>query len=82
MIVDAAQAAAIVEEGDADLVALGREALYDPYWAHHAEQAFGLDKAFAGWTRHHAAYLEKRHPVMEKLGLTERLTTPPPQSKP
>jgi 2,4-dienoyl-CoA reductase-like NADH-dependent reductase (Old Yellow Enzyme family) len=69
MIVDARQAENILAAGDADLIAIGREALYDPYWAHHAEQELGYDPAFAGWTRHNGAYLAKRRPMMERLGL-------------
>jgi 2,4-dienoyl-CoA reductase-like NADH-dependent reductase (Old Yellow Enzyme family) len=73
MIVDPFQAEAILREGQADLIAIGREALYDPYWAHHAEQEFGYDAGFQGWSRHNAAYLAKRRPMMESLGFA-----PPP----
>lgn len=76
MIVDPLQAEEILEAGDADLIALGREALYDPYWASHAAQAFGLDPAFSAWSRHNAAYLAKRRPTMERLGLAPRLAGP------
>lgn len=37
LIVDPRQAQSIVENGHADLVAIGREALFDPNWALHAE---------------------------------------------
>ncbi len=67
MIVDPAQAEAILENGQADLVAIGREALYDPYWPHHAEQAFRIDDSFSGWSPHNGAYLAKRRPMMERL---------------
>jgi 2,4-dienoyl-CoA reductase-like NADH-dependent reductase (Old Yellow Enzyme family) len=36
LIVDARHAEAIVADGEADLVAIGREALFDPNWALHA----------------------------------------------
>ena len=36
MILDGVQAEEILRAGDADLIAVGREALYDPYWAHRA----------------------------------------------
>lgn len=62
MIVDAAQAERILAEGRADLVALGREALLDPYWAHHAAQALGADPQFALWPRRHGVWLAKRAP--------------------
>jgi len=41
LITDPAQAGAIVAEGKADLVLLGREMLRDPYWPVHAATALG-----------------------------------------
>ena len=41
LIVTPAQAEAIVAEGRADMVALGRAFLDDPHWAWHAAQALG-----------------------------------------
>jgi 2,4-dienoyl-CoA reductase-like NADH-dependent reductase (Old Yellow Enzyme family) len=41
LITDAAQADAIVEQGEADLVLLGRELLRDPYWPLHTAAGFG-----------------------------------------
>ncbi len=41
LITDPAQANAIVEKGEADLVFLGREILRDPYWPIHAGAALG-----------------------------------------
>ena len=42
MIVDGKQAEQVLRDGAADLVAIGREALNDPYWAHRAAEALGL----------------------------------------
>ncbi|MEI9930143.1 MAG: hypothetical protein WDM89_06235 [Rhizomicrobium sp.] len=39
LIVDPAHAETIVAEGHADIVAVGREALFDPNWALHAKDA-------------------------------------------
>ena len=41
MIEQPEQAEAILAAGDADLVALAREMLYDPYWARHAAHVLG-----------------------------------------
>lgn len=41
LITEAAQAEAIVADGEADLVALGRGMLYDPRWPWHAAAALG-----------------------------------------
>jgi 2,4-dienoyl-CoA reductase-like NADH-dependent reductase (Old Yellow Enzyme family) len=67
MIIDPVQAEEIIADGKADLVAIGREALFDPYWPNHAAQAFGIDKTFTGWSPHNGAYLAKRRPMMERL---------------
>lgn len=42
LITDPAQADAIVREGSADLVALARELLRDPYWPQRAAKALGV----------------------------------------
>lgn len=67
MIVDAHQAQAVLEEGKADLVALGREALLDPYWAHHAAIALGVDPGFERWPVRHGVWLAKRAPALRQF---------------
>jgi 2,4-dienoyl-CoA reductase-like NADH-dependent reductase (Old Yellow Enzyme family) len=46
LVTTPAQAEAIVAEGKADLVLLGREMLRDPYWPLHAARALGADAAW------------------------------------
>lgn len=65
-IVDGPQAEAILQAGDADLIAVGREALFDPYWAHHAARALGADPRFSAWPKLQGWYLERRARTMEK----------------
>jgi len=67
MIYDAQQAEAILAAGKADLIALARQALYDPYWAHHAAKALGWDADFADWPIRHGSWLAKRAPMMAAL---------------
>jgi 2,4-dienoyl-CoA reductase-like NADH-dependent reductase (Old Yellow Enzyme family) len=43
LIVDPHHAEALLAGGQADLVAIGREALYNPNWALHAEIALGAN---------------------------------------
>jgi 2,4-dienoyl-CoA reductase-like NADH-dependent reductase (Old Yellow Enzyme family) len=43
MITEPAQAEAVIEEGKADMVALARAFLRDPYWALHAAHTLGVD---------------------------------------
>ncbi|RUR69495.1 NADH:flavin oxidoreductase/NADH oxidase [Variovorax guangxiensis] len=66
MIVDAHQAEAVLAAGQADLVALGREALLDPYWAHHAAAALGADPGFRRWPVRHGVWLAKRAPGLAR----------------
>ncbi|MDO9237397.1 MAG: NADH:flavin oxidoreductase/NADH oxidase [Aquabacterium sp.] len=64
MIVDAKQAEDVLAQGKADLIALGREALFDPYWPHHAAAALGVDPAYQRWPLRHGVWLAKRAPSL------------------
>ena len=64
MIVDGPQAAEIIERGAADLVAIGRAALEDPYWPRRAAEQLGLAPDYAAWPVRHGAWLEKREQGM------------------
>ena len=48
-IVDPQQAEDIVVEGRADLIAIGRELMHDPFWSLHAAEALDQPDAFALW---------------------------------
>jgi 2,4-dienoyl-CoA reductase-like NADH-dependent reductase (Old Yellow Enzyme family) len=67
VILDGAQAEVILQSGAADLTAIGREALVDPYWALHAARDLGLEADFAGWPLQHAGWLGKREAQLSKL---------------
>lgn len=60
LILDGPQAEQILQAGDADLIAIGRQALYDPFWALHAAQELGCDGDFEMWTPEYGWWLEKR----------------------
>src|SRR5690606_38553484 len=49
LILDGHQAEGILKAEQADFVAIGRQALYDPFWAHHAAQELGVDPNFELW---------------------------------
>jgi len=66
MIVDAAHAEDILDRGQADLIALGREALRDPYWPHHAAAALGADPGYERWPVRHGVWLAKRAPGLAR----------------
>jgi 2,4-dienoyl-CoA reductase-like NADH-dependent reductase (Old Yellow Enzyme family) len=53
-------AESVVLEGRADIVAIGREALFNPHWTLHAAQALGADAAFGAWPPSWGWWLEKR----------------------
>lgn len=48
-IVDPQQAEDILQQGDADLIAIGRELMYNPFWALHAAEALDCETAFDLW---------------------------------
>jgi len=60
LIRTAAQANAIVEEGAADLVAIAREALWNPNFAAQAAQELGADPKWRSWPRQFGWWLERR----------------------
>jgi 2,4-dienoyl-CoA reductase-like NADH-dependent reductase (Old Yellow Enzyme family) len=60
LVTTPAFAEAVVREGRADLVAIGREALFNPHWPLHAAQALGADPGFSSWPPAWGWWLEKR----------------------
>ena len=60
VIVEAAQAEAILAEGRADLVALGRELMYNPFWTLHAAAALGADPELRLWQRQYGWAVARR----------------------
>lgn len=59
LITEAAQAERIIAEGSADLVAIAREVLRDPFWAAHAAEQLG-DADFAAWPEPYGWWLRAR----------------------
>ena len=52
-----------------DLVAIGREALFDPNWPVHAAQALGVDADFGRWPVQYGWWLTRREGLLRKLGV-------------
>jgi len=69
LIIDPAQAEAVLADGKADLVAVAREALYDPNWALHAAAALGADETYARWPKQYGWWLTRRESVLRDLGV-------------
>ena len=66
LIVDGAQAEAILQAGQADLVAIAREALHDPNWPLHQAAAMGLDPDFEMWPVQYGWWLTRRAAGLRK----------------
>jgi len=66
LILDSEFADKVIREGGADLVATGREALYNPHWVLHAYQDLSTDQDFADWPTQYGWWLQSRarHPVL------------------
>lgn len=60
LILEAHQAEEILQKGEADLIAIGREVLSDPHWPLRAEAALGIDNEFASWPVQYGWWLDKR----------------------
>ncbi len=60
LILDGPQAEQILQNDEADLIAIGRQALYDPFWALHAAEALGCDPGFGMWPEEYGWWLDKR----------------------
>ena len=60
MIVDGVRAEEILDAGEADLVAIGRAALADPYWPRRAAEELGVTPDYQAWPVRHGAWLARR----------------------
>jgi 2,4-dienoyl-CoA reductase-like NADH-dependent reductase (Old Yellow Enzyme family) len=69
LILTPLQAEEALQHGRADLIAVGREALYDPNWPLHAAQALGADPEFARWPVQYGWWLTRRDSLLKKLGV-------------
>ena len=69
LILTAQQAEQALQAGRADLIAVGREALYDPNWPLHAAQALGADPEMQRWPVQYGWWLTRRESLLRKLGI-------------
>jgi 2,4-dienoyl-CoA reductase-like NADH-dependent reductase (Old Yellow Enzyme family) len=68
LILTPLQAEEALQAGRADLIAVGREALYDPNWPLHAALALGKDPEFAQWPVQYGWWLTRRESLLKKAG--------------
>jgi 2,4-dienoyl-CoA reductase-like NADH-dependent reductase (Old Yellow Enzyme family) len=69
LILTAQQAEDALQAGAADLIAIGREVLYDPNWPVHAAQALGADATMERWPVQYGWWLTRREGLLKKLGI-------------
>jgi 2,4-dienoyl-CoA reductase-like NADH-dependent reductase (Old Yellow Enzyme family) len=70
LIVHPQQAEDALQAGEADLIAIGREAMFDPNWPLHAEMVLGAadgEEVFASWPKQAGWWLERREPGLRQL---------------
>ncbi len=77
LILDAEQAESVVREERADLVAIAREALFNPNWPLHAAQRLGAESGFDDWPVQAGWWLERRARGLAALGEPPDLSRAP-----
>ncbi len=60
LIIDPHHAEALLNADQADLIAIGREALFNPNWTVHAQMSLDTNRDYELWPRQHRSYLAKR----------------------
>lgn len=66
LILEPEHAESIIEAGQADLIAIGREALYNPNWTLHAELALSGPGQFESWPQQYGWWLDKRQQMLTR----------------
>jgi 2,4-dienoyl-CoA reductase-like NADH-dependent reductase (Old Yellow Enzyme family) len=65
IILEAQQAEAILQKGQADLIAVGRQSQFNPNIAQHWAHDLGINRKFEDWTPEFGWWLEKRIRTIE-----------------
>lgn len=69
VIITGKQAEAILQDGRADLVAVGREMMYDPFWALKAAESLGCDPNATMWPSSYGWAIARRSEIIAAAGL-------------
>lgn len=67
LIIDPQQAEAILASDQADLIAIGREALFNPNWPVHAQMSLGVNQDYRLWPLQYRSFLVKRAAIADPL---------------
>jgi len=65
IILEAEQAETVLQNGQADLVAIGRQSQFNPNIAHHWAHDLGINRRFEDWAPEYGWWLEKRIRTLE-----------------
>ena len=65
VIINAKQAENIIEHGQADLIAMGRELMYNPFWPLHAAQELNVDPNFEMWPEQYRWAVSRRANIIK-----------------
>jgi 2,4-dienoyl-CoA reductase-like NADH-dependent reductase (Old Yellow Enzyme family) len=76
IILEAQQAETILQNGQADLIAVGRQAQFNPNIAHHWSHELGINTRFEDWSPEFGWWLEKRIRTMEGFATPTGTVTP------
>ncbi|MGH1423271.1 MAG: NADH:flavin oxidoreductase/NADH oxidase [Pseudooceanicola sp.] len=60
----------LLQQGAADIIALGRQMLFNPFWAHHAAETLGVTGHFDNWPEQYAWWLDKWAAGLRSMGET------------
>ncbi len=66
LILDGEMAEAVLQDNRADLIAIGREALYDPFWPLHEAHKMG-QSGYADWPQPYGWWLDRREGAVAKI---------------
>lgn len=68
VITDAHQAEEILQQGRADLIGIGRELMYNPFWALHAAEVLGADPECSMWEQQYGWAMVRRSEIAAGAG--------------
>ncbi|MEQ1773741.1 MAG: NADH:flavin oxidoreductase/NADH oxidase [Burkholderiales bacterium] len=78
LITEAHHAEQILQNGDADLIAIAREFLWDPYWTVHAARELGVPNYHDLLPRTYAWWLKRRDEIREVTSKAKQIDSAPP----
>jgi 2,4-dienoyl-CoA reductase-like NADH-dependent reductase (Old Yellow Enzyme family) len=73
VIVDPNQAEQILQDEKADLIAIGRELMYNPFWSLHAAQALKADPDFDMWPDQYKWGVNRRGKLADFKGVRDEI---------